>query len=258
MDRERVDAWLEAYRQAWEEADAHAIPGMFTQEATYRAYPLGIPHTGHDAIADYWTRATAGQRDLRVHFGDPIVDGDLVAVEWWTTMHAGGDPVTLVGCLFLTFAADGRCQALREYWHLTGKLVPPPPGWGRLAAPAGSGAVPRAGPGASDPGAGLAGPDPGAGGQAAELGRRWAESYEQAWRIADPEAAAALYAPDTEYRSEPFRDPHRVARASSPTPGRPTSPRPARTPASAPRSRRAPRPPSSGGPPCWRKASRPP
>ena len=110
MDRERVDAWLEAYRQAWEEADAHAIPGMFTQEATYRAHPLGIPHTGHDGIAAYWTRATAGQRDIRVRFGDPIVDGDRVAVEWWTTMHAGGDPVTLVGCLFLTFAADGRVR----------------------------------------------------------------------------------------------------------------------------------------------------
>jgi hypothetical protein len=25
MDRERVDAWLEAYRRAWEEADARAM-----------------------------------------------------------------------------------------------------------------------------------------------------------------------------------------------------------------------------------------
>jgi hypothetical protein len=66
MERERAHAWLEAYRQAWEEADARAIPGMFTQEASYRAHPLGIAHTGHDAIADHWTRATAGQRDIRV------------------------------------------------------------------------------------------------------------------------------------------------------------------------------------------------
>ena len=87
------------------------------------------------------------------------------------------DPITLVGCLFLTFAADGRCQALREYWHLTGKLVPPPPGWGRLARQPGRTAPARV---------------PAA---AAELGRRWAEGYERAWRAADPEAAAALYAP---------------------------------------------------------------
>jgi hypothetical protein len=106
-------------------------------------------------------------------------------------MRAGGDPVTLVGCLFLTFAADGRCQALREYWHLTGTLVPPPTGWGRLASSDGSD-----------------GPGPGADGRAGEHGRRWAEGYARAWRASDPEAAAALYAPDTEYRSEPFRDPH--------------------------------------------------
>ena len=208
MDQDRVGAWIEGYRRAWEQADTPAVLGLFTEDAAYRSHPLRAPHTGHDGIAAYWTKACADQQDVQVHFGDPIVDGDRVAVEWWTTMHADGDPITLVGCLFLTFAADGRCQALREYWHLTGKLVPPPPGWGRLASPAGSGAVPRAGPGASDPGAGLAGPDPGAGGQAAELGRRWAEGYARAWRAADPEAAAALYAPDTEYRSEPFRDPH--------------------------------------------------
>ena len=64
MDRERVDAWVAEYRRAWEQADARAIPGMFTQEATYRAHPLATAHTGHDAIADYWTRATAGQQDI--------------------------------------------------------------------------------------------------------------------------------------------------------------------------------------------------
>jgi hypothetical protein len=100
-------------------------------------------------------------------------------------MVAGGDPVTLVGCLLLTFAADGRCRDLRECWHETDGLHHPPPDWGRL-----------------DPGTG--------GGDAAvrEHARRWAEGYERAWRTADPEAAAALYAPDAHYRSEPFRDPH--------------------------------------------------
>jgi ketosteroid isomerase-like protein len=191
MDHDRVGAWIEGYRQAWEQADTPAVLALFTEDAAYRSHPLRPPHRGHDGIAAYWAQACADQRDVRVHLGDPIVDGDRVAVEWWTTMHAGGDPVTLVGCLFLTFTADGRCQALRECWNLTGTLVPPPPGWGRLASPAGSD-----------------GPGPAAGGRAAEHGRGWAEGYARAWRAADPEAAAALYAPDTEYRSEPFRDPH--------------------------------------------------
>jgi hypothetical protein len=196
MDRERVDAWLDGYRRAWEQADTPAVLGLFTADATYRSHPLRPAHTGRRGIADYWARATADQQDVRVRFGDPIVDGDRVAAEWWTLMRADGTPVTLVGCLLLRFAPDGRCQALRECWNLTETHVDPPPDWGRLAPPA------HRGP--TDPGAG----DPGGRALAREHARRWAEGYEAAWRAGDPKAAAALYAPDAHYRSEPFRDPH--------------------------------------------------
>jgi ketosteroid isomerase-like protein len=183
MDRQLVETWIEAYRRAWEQADAPAAASLFTDDAGYRAHPLQPAHTRRDGVAAYWSEVTADQREVRVRFGDPIVDGDRVAVEWWTTMRAGGDPVTLVGCLVLAFAADGRCRDLRECWNLAEGLVDPSPGWGRLDL------------------------DPG--GRAGEHARRWAEGYERAWRAADPEAAAALYAPDATYRSQPFRDPHR-------------------------------------------------
>jgi hypothetical protein len=186
MDRERADAWIDGYRRAWEGADTPAVLGLFTTGATYRSHPLRPAHTGRDGIAAYWDQACAGQRDVRARFGDPVVDGDRVAVEWWTTMLADGDPVTLVGCLLLSFAGDGRCQALRECWNLTGELQDPSPDWGHLPPPG----------------------DPVAGDPAREHARRWAEGYEAAWRASDPEAAAALYAPGTHYRSEPFRPPH--------------------------------------------------
>ena len=114
MEREEAVAWLEAYRRAWEEADTPAAAGLFTPDGRYRAHPLRPAHTGHDGIADYWARATADQRDVRVRLGDPVVDGHRVAAEWWTTMAADGDPVTLAGCLLLTFAVDGRCRDPRE------------------------------------------------------------------------------------------------------------------------------------------------
>jgi hypothetical protein len=183
MDRERVGAWLAGYRRAWEEADTPGVLELFAADARYRSHPLRPAHAGHEGIAAYWTRACADQEDVSVRFGEPVVDGDRVAVEWWTTMRAGGGPLTLVGCLFLAFGGDGRCRDLREYWNLAGALVDPPPDWGHLAPP-------------------------GSGGAAAGHARRWAEGYERAWRAADPEAAATLYAPDAHYRSEPFRDPH--------------------------------------------------
>jgi hypothetical protein len=91
-----------------------------------------------------------------VRFGAPVVDGDRVAVEWWTTMRAGGSPLTLVGCLVLAFAGDGRCRELRECWDLAEGLVDPPAGRGDLGPDAGNGAAGHA--------------------------RRWAAGHERAWR----------------------------------------------------------------------------
>jgi hypothetical protein len=186
MDRGRVGAWLQGYRRAWEQADAPAVLALFTSDATYRSHPLRPVHAGHDGIAAYWSRATADQRDAQVRFGDPVVDGDRVAVEWWTTLHTAGDPATLVGCLLLELTSGGRCQALRECWNATGTLRPPPPDWGHLDPPTG----------------------PATAGDVRGHARRWAVGYQRAWRAADPEAAAALYALEAHYRSEPFRDPH--------------------------------------------------
>jgi hypothetical protein len=181
MEREGAVAWLEAYRRAWERADTRGVLELFTADARYRSHPLRPAHTGHDGVAAYWDQATADQRDVQVRVGDPIVDGHRVAAEWWTTMVADGEPVTLAGCLLLTFAAGGRCRDLRECWNLADGRHDPPPDWGHLA------------------------PQPG--GDTRDHARRWAEGYERAWRADDPEAAAALYAPDCHYRSEPFRDP---------------------------------------------------
>ena len=196
MDRQRVDAWLDGYRRAWEQADTPAVVGLFTTDASYRSHPLRPAHTGQDGVAAYWARATADQQDVRVRFGDPIVDGHRVAVEWWTLMRAGGDPTTLAGCLLLAFAGDGRCRALRECWHEAGRLLDPPPDWGHLEPAADWGRLGDPGP------TGSGGRDP-----AREHARGWAEGYERAWRAGDPEAAAALYAPDANFRSAPFRDP---------------------------------------------------
>ena len=39
-----------------------------------------------------------------------------------------------------------------------------------------------------------------------EAARRWAEGWSRAWPAADVEGVAALYAPDAEFRSQPFRE----------------------------------------------------
>jgi hypothetical protein len=121
-----IGTWVEAYRQAWEECDAAEAASLFTEDATYRSNIFEEPHVGHNGIAAYWNSVTATQRDISVRMGRPIVDGNRVSVEFWTTMNNEGADVTLPGCLLLDFADDGRCRRLHEYYEFaTGKLDPP-------------------------------------------------------------------------------------------------------------------------------------
>lgn len=123
--------WIERYGRAWEEADADAVVELFAEDASYRSNIFRDPHVGRPAIRAYWQRATGTQADVRVRFGRPFVDGDRVAVEWWTTMRdADEGDVTLPGCLLLRFSANGLCSDLREYWQLERGRLEPPPGWG--------------------------------------------------------------------------------------------------------------------------------
>lgn len=122
--------WIEAYGRAWQERDPEAAAALFTDNAVYRSSPFQPPSLGRDGVRDYWTQVTADQRDVRVRFGTPIAAGNKVTVEWWTTMQVKGAEVTCPGCLILRFAPDGRCEELREYWHVEEGRREPPEGWG--------------------------------------------------------------------------------------------------------------------------------
>jgi hypothetical protein len=126
----QLQEWIESYGRAWEAADEELIVSLFSEDAEYRSSPFRKAFVGHDEIRAYWRRGAGGQRETRVRMGRPFVDGDRVAVEWWTTMIDDGEQVTLPGCLLLRFGPDGRCSHLREYWHVEPGSRDPFPGWG--------------------------------------------------------------------------------------------------------------------------------
>ena len=131
MQREAVHEWLRAYAAAWASRDAGAAAGLFTPDAIYRSSPFREPSVGTEGVRAYWERATRDQRNLSLRLGEPVIEGNRVAVEWWAIMDVGeGTTGTLPGCLVLLFANDGRCRELREYWHWEEKRMEPPPGWG--------------------------------------------------------------------------------------------------------------------------------
>ena len=123
--------WIEGYRRAWEENDRDLLVTLFTESASYRSSPFREPYVGHDGIRAYWQRAAGTQHAVEVRMGKPLVHGNAVAVEWWTTMvDADEGEVTLPGCLLLQFEPDGRCFDLREYWNVQAGRAQPHPGWG--------------------------------------------------------------------------------------------------------------------------------
>ena len=131
MDDSWAREWLEDYATAWREGDAETLGELFTEDAVYRSTPLRPPTVGREAIREYWRDACSTQENLELRFGQPLVHGNRVAVEWWATMRNSGDDLTLPGALMLRFRAGGRCEELREYWHAEEGRVEPPEGWGR-------------------------------------------------------------------------------------------------------------------------------
>lgn len=135
--------WIEAYAHAWETRDADAAARLFTEDAVYAAIPGVADQTfvGRAGIHDYWASITAGQSNIAVRHGAPVVCGARAMVELWVTMQVpalnpdGDHFVTLLETNVLYFANRRLVARNFEYWNLLIGVVEPPPGWGEEAVP---------------------------------------------------------------------------------------------------------------------------
>jgi uncharacterized protein (TIGR02246 family) len=141
----RADAvhWIRAYARAWETKDADAAAQLFTEDAVYGAIPGVADQTfiGRSAIHAYWSSITAGQSNIVVRHGAPIVDRSRAMVELWVTMQVpalnpdGDHFVTLLETNVLYFANRQLVTRNFEYWNLLMGFSEPPAGWGEEALP---------------------------------------------------------------------------------------------------------------------------
>ena len=181
MTTDAVRAWAENYRVAWEQSDADGAAALFAESTSYRSNIFAEPHVGRDGVRAYWAGATGAQEGVSVRIGNPIVDRDRVAIEWWTEMRDREDgDVTLPGVLFLSFDEHELCTGLREYYDSHRGRRSPFAGWGV--------------------------PAPGETERTRAAARRWAAAWERSWRTHEVEHAARLYSDTVVFRSHPFRD----------------------------------------------------
>lgn len=112
-----VTAWLEDYKQAWESRDPDLIVTLFTPDAPYYETPFSKPALGREGIRHYWQEGVVPQREVRFQYHLLAVVEQQAFVRWQSRFHLDAEERQLDGIFLLTFAPDGLCSELREWWH---------------------------------------------------------------------------------------------------------------------------------------------
>lgn len=119
MNRVDLEAWLEAYRRAWESRDAAAAAQLYADNATYQETPFSPPMRGRQAILDYWKNVARTQENIHVECQILAVAEPGCFAHWRASFVRLPMRISLEldGVFLLTFDAEGRCTSLREWWH---------------------------------------------------------------------------------------------------------------------------------------------
>ncbi|MBL8548896.1 MAG: nuclear transport factor 2 family protein [Hyphomonadaceae bacterium] len=118
------NAWLWRYKEAWETKNATAAGALFTENVIYREQPFEEQMVGRAAVEAYWTRVTAGQRDITFTHHVIMASGGLGVAEWHAAFTAveGGAAIELDGVFVCHFADLETVSLLKEWWHI--KVTP--------------------------------------------------------------------------------------------------------------------------------------
>jgi ketosteroid isomerase-like protein len=121
--------WRDTWERAWPAKDVDAIVALYSDEVPYRALVFREPEMGLAGVRRYLGENFGVEEDLECRFGEPVVDGDRAAVEWWASWLENGEPLTLAGSTFLRFNQDGLVVDHRDYWNEVPRREPPFAGW---------------------------------------------------------------------------------------------------------------------------------
>jgi hypothetical protein len=113
MTRQRVQAWLDAYVEAWHSYDRAAIAELFSPDAAYRYHPYDEPEQGRDTIVGGWLEEPDEPGSWEARYEPLLIDGDR-AVATGETRYADGQ--TFSNLFVLEFDADGRCRSFTEWF----------------------------------------------------------------------------------------------------------------------------------------------
>jgi hypothetical protein len=122
--------WRATWLDAWPRRDVDAIVALYAADAAYRSHPFREPVSPRTYVETVFAEEEA----IRCWFGEPLVDRDRAAVEWWASWLEDGEETTLAGTTVLRFGADGLVAEHVDYWVGDAGRRDPFPGWANLVS----------------------------------------------------------------------------------------------------------------------------
>jgi hypothetical protein len=113
ITRERLQAWLDAYVEAWRTYDRAAIGDLFADDATYAYYPYEKPLQGREAIIASWLEDPDEPGSWSASYAPLLIEADR-AIATGETHYAEGR--TFSNLYVLRFDDDGRCADFVEWY----------------------------------------------------------------------------------------------------------------------------------------------
>jgi len=105
--------WADVWARAWPTGDTEAIGALYAKDAVFYSHPF----RDQQSPVDYVAWAFADQAEAECRFGEPIVEGDRAAVDWWAAItSADGSVETIAGISLLRFDDDGLVLEQRDAW----------------------------------------------------------------------------------------------------------------------------------------------
>jgi SnoaL-like domain len=107
--------WAEVWTRAWPAADVEALDALYAEGAVFYSHPF----RDRQAPREYVEWAFGEQAEAECRFGEPLVDGDRAAVDWWGVITSHDGLVeSLAGTSLLRFDSAGLVVEQRDAWAL--------------------------------------------------------------------------------------------------------------------------------------------
>jgi len=121
MELETVQAWIDAYIEAWHGNDRERIRALFAEDAAYAYNPWDEPLRGREAIVDDWLKEPDEPGSWQAEYRPILVDGRR-AIVTGITRYADSDSYS--NLFVVDFDEEGRCRAFTEWYMRQPKGTP--------------------------------------------------------------------------------------------------------------------------------------